>query len=130
LAHAADSWRSVRVKNRRQARRSRNRWLQSLCNRRHKNIAAVALANKHARIAWALLSKETDYLPEDEPVFVKPDEFAVPEGTFPDKEQIREQPMMARGWAQIKGRNTCAVVPNLDLVKSLQSRRSPHTNSG
>src|SRR5512139_2819970 len=46
----------------------RSRWLQSLCSRRHKNIAAVALANKNARIAWALLSKETDYLPEGEPV--------------------------------------------------------------
>jgi transposase len=45
----------------------RSRWLQSLCSRRNKNIAAVALANKNARIAWALLSKETDYLPECEP---------------------------------------------------------------
>jgi transposase len=45
----------------------RSRWLQNLCNRRNKNIAAVALANKNARIAWALLSKETDYLPEGEP---------------------------------------------------------------
>ena len=45
----------------------RSRWLQSLCNRRHKNIAAVALANKNARIAWALLSKDRDYLPEGEP---------------------------------------------------------------
>jgi transposase len=45
----------------------RSRWLQSLCSRRNKNIAAVALANKNARIAWALLSKETDYLPEGEP---------------------------------------------------------------
>lgn len=44
----------------------RSRWLQSLCSRRNKNIAAVALANKNARIAWALLSKETDYLPEGE----------------------------------------------------------------
>jgi transposase len=46
----------------------RSRWLQSLSSRRHKNIAAVALANKNARIAWVLLSKETDYLPEGEPV--------------------------------------------------------------
>lgn len=45
----------------------RSRWLQSLCSRRHKNIAAVALANKNARIAWALLSKDRDYLPEGEP---------------------------------------------------------------
>jgi hypothetical protein len=39
----------------------------NLCNRRNKNIAAVALANKNARIAWALLSKKTDFLPEGEP---------------------------------------------------------------
>ena len=45
----------------------RSRWLQNLCSRRNKNIAAVALANKNARIAWALLSKATDYLPEGEP---------------------------------------------------------------
>ena len=45
----------------------RSRWLQNLCSRRNKNIAAVALANKNARIAWALLSKKTDYLPEGEP---------------------------------------------------------------
>jgi transposase len=46
----------------------RSRWLQNLCSRRNKNIAAVALANKNARIVWALLTKETDYLPEGEPV--------------------------------------------------------------
>jgi transposase len=33
----------------------RSRWLQKLCERRPYNIAAVALANKNARIAWALL---------------------------------------------------------------------------
>jgi len=43
---------------------SRSRWLQNLCSRRNKNIAAVALANKNARIVWALLTKETDFLPE------------------------------------------------------------------
>lgn len=45
----------------------RSRWLQNLCSRRNKNIAAVALANKNARIVWALLTKETDYQPEGEP---------------------------------------------------------------
>lgn len=34
----------------------RSRWLQTLSERRSKNIAAVALANKHARIAWFLLA--------------------------------------------------------------------------
>ena len=46
----------------------RSRWLQNLCGRRNKNIAAVALANKNARIVWALLTKQVDYLPEGEPV--------------------------------------------------------------
>jgi transposase len=45
----------------------RSRWLQGLCSRRNKNIVAVALANKNARIAWALLTKETDFLPEGKP---------------------------------------------------------------
>ena len=45
----------------------RSRWLQNLCSRRNKNIAAVALANKNARIIWALLTKETDFLPDGEP---------------------------------------------------------------
>lgn len=45
----------------------RSRWLQGLCSRRNKNIAAVALANKNARIVWALLTKETDFLPEGKP---------------------------------------------------------------
>ena len=40
-----------------------SRWIQSLCRRRNKNIAAVALANKTMRMAWALLTKETDYDP-------------------------------------------------------------------
>jgi transposase len=46
----------------------RSRWLQNLCARRNKNIAAVALANKNARIAWALLSKGLDYRPQGEPL--------------------------------------------------------------
>jgi transposase len=46
----------------------RSRWIQNLCSRRNKNIAAVALANKNARIVWALLTKETDFLPEGKTV--------------------------------------------------------------
>ena len=45
----------------------RSRWIQSLCGRRNKNIAAVAVANKNARIVWALLTKKTDFLPEGKP---------------------------------------------------------------
>jgi transposase len=31
---------------------------------RHPHIAAVALANKTARIAWAMMVKQADYRPE------------------------------------------------------------------
>jgi transposase len=41
----------------------RSLWLKTLCGRRHKNMAVVALANKNAKVAWALLSNETDCLP-------------------------------------------------------------------
>jgi transposase len=37
------------------------RWLERLLTRRHPNIAAVALANKNARIVWALLAHNRDY---------------------------------------------------------------------
>jgi transposase len=40
---------------------SLNCWLQNLYSRRNKNIAAVALANKNARIIWAILTKKTNY---------------------------------------------------------------------
>jgi transposase len=36
-------------------------WLQRLMQRRHKNVAIVALANKIARIAWAVLTRRTAY---------------------------------------------------------------------
>lgn len=36
-------------------------WLAGVMARRHKNVAAVALANKNARIVWALLAQERDY---------------------------------------------------------------------
>lgn len=36
-------------------------WLGRLLSRRHQNVAAVALANKNARIAWALLTHGRDY---------------------------------------------------------------------
>ena len=39
----------------------KNRWVKGIDQRRGKNIAAVAVANKNARIAWALLSKQTTY---------------------------------------------------------------------
>lgn len=36
-------------------------WLGKLMARRNKNVAAVALANKNARIVWALLTKESTF---------------------------------------------------------------------
>lgn len=36
-------------------------WLKKLLARRNKNVAAVALAAKNARIAWALLANERNY---------------------------------------------------------------------
>jgi transposase len=36
-------------------------WLKHLQARRNPNIAAVALANKHARVVWALLAHDRDY---------------------------------------------------------------------
>jgi transposase len=39
----------------------RSRWLRALIARRGKNRAAVALANKNARIVWALLAHDQEY---------------------------------------------------------------------
>ena len=39
----------------------RSLWLSKLRLRRHPNVAAVALANKNARIIWAMLSGNEDY---------------------------------------------------------------------
>jgi len=42
---------------------AKSRWVESLRARRPDNIAAVALAAKHARIIWALLARPQDYRP-------------------------------------------------------------------
>jgi transposase len=39
-------------------------WLGRLVGRRHHNVAAVAMANKNARLAWALLSSRKAYEPQ------------------------------------------------------------------
>jgi len=39
-------------------------WVMRIATTRHPNIAAVALANKTARIVWAMLTKGTDYRPQ------------------------------------------------------------------
>lgn len=46
-------------------------WLGGLINRRNKNVAAVALANKNARTLWAMLARGEDYNPQ-----MYPDAFA------------------------------------------------------
>ena len=38
-------------------------WLARLTTRTHSNVAAVALANKLARMAWAVLAKNEPYRP-------------------------------------------------------------------
>jgi transposase len=38
-------------------------WVLRIAATRHPNVAAVALANKTARIAWAMIRHETDYQP-------------------------------------------------------------------
>jgi transposase len=40
-----------------------SRWVTDLAQRRHLNVAAVALANKTVRMAWAMMRNETDYDP-------------------------------------------------------------------
>ena len=41
-----------------------SRWITNLQERRHANVAAVAMANKLARIAWVIMSKDVDYDPD------------------------------------------------------------------
>ncbi len=60
LIHGA---RSV-IKTAKDKNDSLSRWVQSLCARRNKNIAAVALANKTMRMAWAILRHGGDYQPD------------------------------------------------------------------
>lgn len=38
-------------------------WVFNVAIRRNKNIAAVALANKSARVIWALLACDREYRP-------------------------------------------------------------------
>jgi transposase len=42
---------------------AKSRWAESVRSRRPDNVAAVALAAKHARIIWALLARGKDYQP-------------------------------------------------------------------
>ena len=42
----------------------RSLWLGNLRERRHPNVVAVALANKNARIVWAMLASDKFYEPK------------------------------------------------------------------
>jgi transposase len=53
-------------------RENKNVWLVNLLNRRHPNIAAVALANKNMRTVWALLAHGRDFKPDYVPVRATP----------------------------------------------------------
>jgi transposase len=41
-----------------------SQWVTSRAARRHPNVAAAALTNKTARIAWAMVRRGTDYEPD------------------------------------------------------------------
>ena len=41
-----------------------SQWVTGIAQRRHPNVAAVALANKTSRMAWAMLRNESDYDPD------------------------------------------------------------------
>ena len=49
----------VRVAHKHQDKR--NQWIGEIKKRRGENISSVAVANKNARIAWALLTRKEDY---------------------------------------------------------------------
>lgn len=57
LIHGARS--AIRVAPRRKDRRSR--WVLGVAERRGQNLAAVALANKNVRTAWALLARSESF---------------------------------------------------------------------
>ncbi len=40
-----------------------SQWVMRIATQRHPNVAAVALANKTVRIAWAMMKYGTDYQP-------------------------------------------------------------------
>ena len=48
-------------------------WLRKIMGRRNKNVAAVALANKNARIVWALLAHDRMFRPDYTPAAVAAD---------------------------------------------------------
>ena len=45
-------------------------WLKRLLGRRNQNVAAMALANKNARVVWALLARDRAFRSGDLPTAV------------------------------------------------------------
>ncbi|UCH40361.1 MAG: IS110 family transposase [Gammaproteobacteria bacterium] len=60
LVHGARS--AMRTAENKEDRLSR--WIIDLQARRHANVVAIALANKMARMAWAMMMKNVDYDPD------------------------------------------------------------------
>jgi transposase len=61
LTYGARALVSAHERQKRIGRKSHRPWLSGLLERRHRNTAIVAQAHKNARIAWALLRRETRY---------------------------------------------------------------------
>lgn len=53
--------RSVIVQARKRGDENKGDWLTKLLDRRHVNIATVALAHKTVRTVWALLAHDREY---------------------------------------------------------------------
>lgn len=53
----------IRQLSKREARTVKEQWLKELIARRGKKVAAIALANKNVRTAYAMLKNDTDYQP-------------------------------------------------------------------
>jgi len=63
LVHGARS--VIRQQSRREKPDRQGRWIAALLERRHGNVTAVALANRMARIAWAVLTTSEPYRTEE-----------------------------------------------------------------
>jgi transposase len=64
LIHCA---RSAILAAQRKADKDEDSWLGKLLQRRNHNVAAVALANKNARLVWALLARDREFRPDYAP---------------------------------------------------------------